>query len=278
MKLVLAVSGGIDSVVLLDELVNSGQHQLIVAHFDHGMRADSMSDERFVAQLVKRYGLVYESRREELGGAGEELARDRRYKFLFEVANRHRAKLTTAHHMDDLIETVAINLSRGTRWRGLAGMSDARIWRPFLNRTKSELKEYATKHRLEWVEDETNLMDIYQRNRLRSPLSHLSLRDKQKIFELWQNQAKLRGEISQEAKLRSSFVSNRYYLTMISDEVARELVYANVLDNHGVSLLTSQLDYLLIAAKTGRANTVWQISKQIQMKLTKKNAIIERVE
>ncbi|NCU29681.1 tRNA lysidine(34) synthetase TilS [Candidatus Saccharibacteria bacterium] len=278
MKLIVAVSGGIDSVVLLDELARSGRYQLIVAHFDHGMRQDSAADARFVAGLAKRHNLKFESRREELGKANEELARSRRYQFLFEIADEHGARLTTAHHLDDLVETVAINLTRGTRWRGLAGMSDERIWRPFLGRTKSELKEYATKHRLEWVEDETNLMDIYQRNRLRSPLSHLSLRDKQKIFELWQNQAKLRGEISQEAKLRSSFVSNRYYLTMISDEVARELVYANVLDNHGVSLLTSQLNYLLIAAKTGRADTVWQISKQIQMKLTKKNAIIERVE
>ena len=278
MKLIVAVSGGIDSVVLLDKLARSGRYQLIVAHFDHGMRQDSAADARFVAGLAKRHNLKFESRREELGKANEELARSRRYQFLFEIADEHGARLTTAHHLDDLVETVAINLTRGTRWRGLAGMSDERIWRPFLGRTKSELKEYATKHRLEWVEDETNLMDIYQRNRLRSPLSHLSLRDKQKVFELWQNQAKLRGEISQEAKLRSSFVSNRYYLTMISDEVARELVYANVLDNHGVSLLTSQLNYLLIAAKTGRADTVWQISKQIQMKLTKKNAIIERVE
>ena len=278
MKLIVAVSGGIDSVVLLDKLARSGRYQLIVAHFDHGMRQDSAADARFVAGLAKRHNLKFESRREELGKANEELARSRRYQFLFEIADEHGARLTTAHHLDDLVETVAINLTRGTRWRGLAGMSDARIWRPFLNRTKSELKEYATKHRLEWVEDETNLTDLYQRNRLRSPLSRLSLKDKQKVFELWQNQAKLRGEISQEAKLRSSFVSNRYYLTMISDEVARELVYANVLDNHGVSLLTSQLNYLLIAAKTGRADTVWQISKQIQMKLTKKNAIIERVE
>ena len=278
MKLIVAVSGGIDSVVLLDKLARSGRYQLIVAHFDHGMRQDSAADARFVAGLAKRHNLKFESRREELGKANEELARSRRYQFLFEIADEHGAKLTTAHHLDDLVETVAINLARGTRWRGLAGMSDERIWRPFLGRTKSELKEYATKHRLEWVEDETNLTDLYQRNRLRSPLSRLSLKDKQKVFELWQNQAKLRGEISQEVKLRSSFVSNRYYLTMISDEVARELVYANVLDNHGVSLLTSQLNYLLIAAKTGRADTVWQISKQIQMKLTKKNAIIERVE
>ena len=278
MKLIVAVSGGIDSVVLLDKLARSGRYQLIVAHFDHGMRQDSAADARFVAGLAKRHNLKFESRREELGKANEELARSRRYQFLFEIADEHGARLTTAHHLDDLVETVAINLTRGTRWRGLAGMSDERIWRPFLGRTKSELKEYATKHRLEWVEDETNLTDLYQRNRLRSPLSRLSLKDKQKVFELWQNQAKLRGEISQEAKLRSSFVSNRYYLTMISDEVARELVYANVLDNHGVSLLTSQLNYLLIAAKTGRADTVWQISKQIQMKLTKKNAIIERVE
>ena len=149
MKLIVAVSGGIDSVVLLDKLARSGRYQLIVAHFDHGMRQDSAADARFVAGLAKRHNLKFESRREELGKANEELARSRRYQFLFEIADEHGARLTTAHHLDDLVETVAINLTRGTRWRGLAGMSDERILRAFLGRKKSELKENATKHRLE---------------------------------------------------------------------------------------------------------------------------------
>ena len=278
MKLVVAVSGGIDSVVLLDELVRSGQHQLIVAHFDHGMRSDSSADARFVTHLAESYSLTHESRREELSGGSEELARERRYKFLFEVADRYQAKLVTAHHMDDLIETVAINLSRGTRWRGLAGMSDARIWRPFLNRTKSELKEYATEHRLEWVEDETNLTNAYKRNRLRAPLSRLSADDKKKIYDLWQSQIRLRDDIDDETRSGSLCINDRYSLIMLDDSVSREVVYSNILRSYNVSLLTNQLDYLLIAVKTGRPNTIWQISKQIQMKLTRRDAIIEQVE
>ena len=157
-------------------------------------------------------------------------------------------------------------------------MSDERIWRPFLNRTKSELKEYATEHRLEWVEDETNLTSAYKRNRLRSPLSSLSMADRLKIYELWQKQISLRNDIDEQTRLNDSLITNRYNLIMLNDDVARELVYSRVLRVCGVSLLTSQLDYLLIAVKTGRPNTIWQISGQIQMKLTKRDAIIERVE
>ena len=258
----MAVSGGIDSVVLLDELVKSGRHKLVVA--------------RFVAGLAKRYGLDFEMRREELGQANEELARFRRYNFLFDMTEKFNARLTTAHHLDDLIETVAINLTRGTRWRGLAGMSDQRIWRPFLSRTKSELKEYATFHQLEWVEDETNLTAIYQRNRLRTPLSRLSVKNKRLIFELWQKQISLKGQITEEVDILGEFVSNRYFMTMIDEVVARELIYSYILARHRESLLTSQVDYLLTAVKIGRAGTVWQVSGQIQVRLTRRDAIIKR--
>ncbi len=67
MKYLVAVSGGIDSVVLLDILVKDAQHELIVAHFDHGIREDSADDERFVRGLAAQYGLPFTSRRTELG-------------------------------------------------------------------------------------------------------------------------------------------------------------------------------------------------------------------
>lgn len=67
MKLIVAVSGGVDSVVLLDMLVRAGQDGLVVAHFDHGIRDDSAADARFVEGLAVSYGLSFEMRREELG-------------------------------------------------------------------------------------------------------------------------------------------------------------------------------------------------------------------
>jgi tRNA(Ile)-lysidine synthase len=82
MKYLVAVSGGIDSVVLLHKLVAAGEHELVVAHFDHGIREDSAEDARFVKGLAEHYGLPFVMKREELGKtAGEEQARTRRYAF-----------------------------------------------------------------------------------------------------------------------------------------------------------------------------------------------------
>lgn len=259
MKVVVAVSGGVDSVVLLHQLVKSGEHELTVAHFDHGMRSDSAADARFVERLADYYGLEFRAQREELSGASEELARSRRYGFLFAVAKEKRARLATAHHMDDVVETVALNIRRGTRWRGLAAMSDERIWRPLTKRTKSELIEYALGERLEWVEDETNMENGYSRNRIRKQLTSLSSLEKRVIFELWQKQMGLRQEIEREMGRNDFPVSDRYFLTMIDPLVAIELLHWNILGRAGVSLLSSQVRRALMSIKTGRSGSSYEV-------------------
>ena len=255
----MAVSGGVDSVVLLHQLVKSGEHELTVAHFDHGMRSDSAADARFVERLADYYGLEFRAQREELSGASEELAWSRRYGFLFAVAKEKRARLATAHHMDDVVETVALNIRRGTRWRGLAAMSDERIWRPLTKRTKSELIEYALGERLEWVEDETNMENGYSRNRIRKQLTSLSSLEKRVIFELWQKQMGLRQEIEREMGRNDFPVSDRYFLTMIDPLVAIELLHWNILGRAGVSLLSSQVRRALMSIKTGRSGSSYEV-------------------
>jgi tRNA(Ile)-lysidine synthase len=87
MRYLVAVSGGIDSVVLLHQLVASGDHDLIVAHFDHGIRDDSADDARFVKGVAASYGLPFVMKREVLGAqASEERARHQRYAFLRTVS------------------------------------------------------------------------------------------------------------------------------------------------------------------------------------------------
>ena len=153
---IVAVSGGVDSVLLLHLLVkqkqgtvNSGQSSgtdhspqipensshsskhttqssLIVAHFDHGIRPDSEADRLFVEKLARSYGLPFEYKREELGeNASEALARERRYAFLEEVRQKYHADaIITAHHADDVLETAGINLLRGTGRKGIASLQN----------------------------------------------------------------------------------------------------------------------------------------------------------
>ena len=124
MRYIVAVSGGIDSVVLLD-LMSRTEKDLVVAHFDHGIREDSASDARFVEALADKYKIQFVCQREKLGsGASEELARQRRYEFLRGVAADFDGMIVTAHHREDIIETVAMNLTRGSRWRVAPGGVD----------------------------------------------------------------------------------------------------------------------------------------------------------
>lgn len=256
MKYVVAVSGGVDSVVLLDMLMTAGGHEVVVAHFDHGIRANSDRDAAFVAALAERYGVPYESRREELGPkASEATARERRYEFLRSIAKKHEATLATAHHRDDVIETIAINLTRGTGWRGLAVLGDGSIARPLTGHAKRELYDYAVSHHLEWVEDETNATDAYLRNRLRAKLAALPEKTKLRVSELWHEQNTLKRSIDEESTALKT--TSRYFMTMIDETSAQELLRAILIDT-SLSLTRPQRKQLLLAIKTARPGTKFE--------------------
>lgn len=198
---VVGVSGGIDSAVLLALLVQHGRRP-IVAHVDHGIRPESVADARFVAGLAAMYKLPFESCQLALSETvGETVARQERYTFLRDIVAKHRADgLMTAHHADDVIETIVLNLTRGTGWRGLSSLrSTPQVVRPLLAVPKKELITYALAAGLEWQEDATNRSPMYTRNHIR--LRTLpALRQQQPgidqtLRRLWQDQCRLRSAI-----------------------------------------------------------------------------------
>ena len=278
-RYILAISGGVDSVVLFDLMLRTSK-DVVVAHFDHGIRGDSEADARFVAGLAKKHGVQCIMRREELGlNASEELARNRRYHFLQEVADDFGGVVVTAHHRDDIIETIALNLHRGTRWRGLAGMSNRRILRPLGSWTKKQIYDYALKHSLEWVEDETNHSQRYVRNIIRQRINQeIAVATQVKLYELWRNQQELRREIEDLLGEFDPMINSRYFLSMIPDNIAQELIYNYAMRYENVSLLQGQLERAVIAIKTAKPGTTWQIGGNLVMKMTMKNVIIERVD
>jgi len=173
-KYVVAVSGGVDSVVLLDLLASSRfqipNSEFIVAHFNHGIRDDSDKDENLVAKLAESHGLKFVSTKGQLGkNASEAEARQARYDFLHKIMTQeHASAIITAHHQDDVIETSIINILRGTNRRGLTALrSQKNIIRPLLLYPKSELVKYAKEHKLKWREDSTNLDKKFLRNKVR---------------------------------------------------------------------------------------------------------------
>ena len=186
-KYVLAVSGGVDSMVLLGLLAGAAAargYELAVAHFDHGIRADAREDAALVRRVAAARGLECAVGEGRLGaGASEAAARAARHEFLGRAAAERGARLVTAHHRDDLLETSLLNLARGTGRRGLApmqgggaggvggaGRAAVAIRRPLLGVDKAELLDYARARGLEWREDSTNADLFNPRNFLRREL------------------------------------------------------------------------------------------------------------
>lgn len=170
---VVAVSGGVDSVVLLDMLVKLPGLNLIVTHVDHGIREESTEDRKFVEHLAKSYQLPFYFTELNLGEkASEEVARKARYDFLHKIQNEQGANaIITAHHQDDLLETIVLNILRGTKRKGITALKNREgLLRPLLDTPKKQLYDYAKTHQLAWREDPTNLDTKYSRNWIRHRL------------------------------------------------------------------------------------------------------------
>ncbi len=185
--IVVGVSGGADSVCLLDILVKLGW-KVLVAHFDHHIRVESTRDAQFVRQLAGRYGIPYLPGEAEPGSlvnkpgdSVESAAREARYRFLFSQAQKHTAQaVVVAHTADDQVETVLLHLLRGSGLDGLAAMNYRGVvnaWsrtiplvRPMLDVWRSQVEDYCNLNHLQFVHDQTNQDVAYQRNRVRLEL------------------------------------------------------------------------------------------------------------
>lgn len=155
-SLAVAVSGGVDSVVLLAALHALGARPTVVS-LDHGLRPESADELRFVEALADRLGLPFVGARLELSGEGSRAAAARaaRYAFLDRLP---QPAVALGHHLDDQAETTLHHLIRGSGARGLAAMRPRRgkYLRPMLEIARSDILEYARTNALSWVEDPSN--------------------------------------------------------------------------------------------------------------------------
>lgn len=185
---VVAVSGGADSVVLLHCLLRLRVEDslgLHVAHFDHRMREGSERDARFVQELAASWNVPATTKSWEEkprpGRSRQAEARRARYQFLEDLASQVGApKIAVGHHRDDQSETVFLHLLRGSGLRGLRGMLAVRenhLIRPLLAVGREEIEGYAKAHQLSFIEDPSNGDVRYLRNRIRGHLLPLLQRE-----------------------------------------------------------------------------------------------------
>jgi len=258
-KYVVAVSGGVDSVVLLDLLAGRAELRLVVAHFDHGMRAESCADRLFVQNLAQKYNLPFVFDEGNLGAkASEATGRAGRYKFLRQVMRAADAQsIVTAHHEDDLLETAILNLLRGTGRKGLSSLKNpGEIYRPLLDTPKQALAEYAKTHHLEWREDATNADITYLRNYIRHKiLPRFDAGARQNLRGLVDAAHRANTEIdtlltNQLHVQTSRLVLDRQWFAMLPHAVAKEMLAA-WLRSHGIRNFDKKLiERVTAAAKT----------------------------
>jgi tRNA(Ile)-lysidine synthase len=196
-KLILAVSGGVDSVVLC-ELCYQCNFDFIIAHCNFQLRGEeSIRDENFVKNIAKKYNKEIRVKKFDTEKYATEnkvsiqvAARELRYAWFNEIVNSelsmannkttdasiHHSPFTihilTAHHLNDSIETLLMNFFKGTGITGLHGIlaKQEKIIRPLLFAKKEELKKFAGENKLQWVEDSSNELDKYSRNYLRNKI------------------------------------------------------------------------------------------------------------
>ena len=274
-KYVLAVSGGVDSMVLLDLLAKKSVAELVVAHFNHGIRPDSAEDEKLVTEAAQGYNLPLEVGYGNLGpGASEEQARTARYNFLESVAKKHKANgVITAHHQDDLIETAFLNIIRGTGRTGLSSIRHSKVYRPLLDVPKKEILAYARSNKIQWHEDTTNIDTRYLRNYIRfHVMSRLTTAEKAEIVNNLDKVAKINkiidNEIATLSRIHQDNRLDRRAYIMLPTRVAEELLMNFLRQNKLGHFDKKTIKRLDTAIKTGQPGSEHDITGGRKLKLT----------
>lgn len=265
-------------MVLLDLLRQKPKLQLVVAHFDHGIRPESAQDRKLVQRIARHYDLPFVYAEGHLGStAGEALAREARYAFLRKVQEEQGAEaLITAHHQDDMLETAILNLLRGTGRRGLSSLKSRKdLVRPLLDWTKKDIRDYAEEHDLVWAEDGTNDDDKYLRNYIRhNILSRFTKQGKDVLLQHMKQASKINEEIDklldkdledQPAKdelLRGWFLQLPY-------AVATEMMAAWLRRNGVIQFDRHMIERLVVAAKTSTPGKLADVNSRLVVKFTK---------
>lgn len=238
---VVAVSSGPDSMALLNlllELREEKKLKIVVGHINHNLREESEEEFEFTKQYALDHDCDFEWTKfdEYETNSIENEARERRYKFFEEILNKYNSKyLLTAHHGDDLIETILMRLTRGSSLSGYAGFKkisprkEYTILRPLIFYTKEEILEYLEKNNFPYRIDKTNFSKKYTRNRYRLDILPLLKNEDKDVHKKYLKFSEELGEIN-------SFVEN--YINSR---------YENIVSNNmiNISLLKKEDKYII---------------------------------
>lgn len=299
---IVGVSGGVDSMVLLHQLVNlpekTAPARIIVAHVNHQLREASKEEERFVYKRCEQYRVECVSMQWEhdlIQSHVEERAREVRYQFFAKLMKQYEADvLVTAHHLDDQVETVLMKLVRGEGIRSLVGIRSIRpfqkgvLFRPFLSVSKSDIRKVAEREGILFVEDESNQQLLYQRNRYRLDIlpriekenaqyrSHLSNAAHQ-IEELLEAIEPFLYEVEQQCMTQLTHQSWCIQLErwMQYPEALRKQFFYYIENKYAFRIATKSMQHVLYLLEEGKTQWTYDIGHSFRMRRSYERLYIE---
>lgn len=289
-SLVIATSGGVDSMVLLHYLKTIQTKyslKLYVAHMNHHKRDSSTSDQIFVEKYASLWGVSFQSfdyvKMSDINFHHD--ARMQRMNRFYDYANAVGAtKIVFAHHLDDQAETILMRITRGSSFKGYAGIKeesnykDLTIIHPLLHETKENIYLYQKEHNIEFVEDESNQKDDYTRNRYRHQVIPFLKEENPKALEKFDqfsiimteayqlieqltNSYMTKSVIQKEDKLLIDLPSFTHLETILQKEVIKTCV--NKISNNQTELSSINTDFILSMVYSQKPNMNLRVDEHL---------------
>ena len=275
--LITATSGGPDSMALLSLLIKLSKTKkitIICAHVNHNLRKESQEEAIMVEKYANENNLIFEKMEiNHYEGNTENYARTQRYNFFEKLIKKYNATyLLTAHHGDDLTETILMRMVRGSSLKGYSGFQEItdketyKIYRPLITKTKDELLNYVKTNNIPYAVDKTNFSEEYTRNRYRLNILPILKKENKSVhlkFLKFSETLKLYDDhINKEVneKLNKVYQNNNLNLKLFENEdelIKRKILY-QILNNlyyKNISLITdNHVELILNIIESPRPN------------------------
>lgn len=280
---IVAVSGGVDSIALLHALVSHyPENTYVIAHVNHGIRDDADDDRVVVQEYATKYALPFEYTELQLGSAVNEAdARAARYAYLTSIKSKYDAlAIITAHHQDDVIETLFINLIRGTSRRGITSLKSTQdIVRPLLHMNKEDIYTYAKNNNLQWREDSTNSDKTYLRNKIRHDVvATMQPEHREEALKIISQTQSINADIDKEISIllrrglhKGMPVLSRRWFNQLPHDIAAEVAYVLLRQNGAKDIDKKTIEKTVVAIKTMQPGKTIQLSG-VDVVMTKRSA------
>ncbi|MDY3196554.1 MAG: tRNA lysidine(34) synthetase TilS [Paracholeplasma sp.] len=270
--LIASISGGVDSMVLLDLLIKEN-YQIIVVHFNHNKRLESLAEANALKDYTSKRNIPFEYiQLEPINDNFQAEAHKLRKKHLIEIAKKYQSKhIITAHHLNDLAETILMKLSRGSNLYGYAGMQIAHqekemtYLKPLLHEKKQTLYDYATAHDLMYFEDASNQADTYTRNRFRNHIVVALEKENNQFLEKTLQFSNLINETSNYIlkQVKPYLTKDKLNVTEFNtlDVVLKKAILSKKMEENNIEVTNQKLEDAIHFLSTSGPNQSLDLSK-----------------